>query len=51
MNDSRLAPDLSARHLLQDIGIKAAIYLVLVCRNAICLKRGDESTETRGEND
>src|SRR5215467_3882192 len=43
----RSLPDLSTRHLLQYIRIKPAIDLVLVCRNAICLERGDESTETR----
>lgn|SRR5262245_36127573 len=47
----RSRPNLSTRYLLQYIRIKAAIDLVLVCRNAICLERGDESTETRGKND
>jgi len=52
MHDSSLAlPDLSTRHLLQYIRIEAAIDLALVCRNAIRLERGDEGTETRGEND
>jgi hypothetical protein len=52
MHDSRVAlSDLSTLHLLQYIRIKAAIDLALECRNAIRLERGDESTETRGEND